>query len=93
TLVFLKPRTVALTHHPIAKKKRYSSYFFVVVFCIKSTTHIYISTTKKLSKKKQNMPLHDHFHLYNPPRLRKGMRGISDEEGDGSPEEKHVRVL
>jgi hypothetical protein len=27
---------LALTHHPIAKKKRYSSDFFVVVFCIKS---------------------------------------------------------
>ena len=34
------------------------------------------------------MPGHKHFMLYDPPRLRKGMKGLSDEDDDL--EDKHV---
>ena len=36
------------------------------------------------------MPGHKHFMLYDPPRLRKGMKGLSDADDDDDLEDKHV---
>ena len=36
------------------------------------------------------MPGHKHFMLYDPPRLRKGMKGLSDADEDDDLEDKHV---